>query len=162
MERMDTGMSLSGNPGVSIVRNRGRMLRRLQHYGRVVEALLGLILAQMLLLVLPFRHVAKWIGTIDDHRARVECLDQTPVVQQVGIAVLRAAARLPWSPVCLPRSIVANWMLRRRGIAARVYFGVAIREGELKAHAWVSTDEGYVWNEDLDFTVITAFEGQAR
>lgn len=39
--------------------------------------------------------------------------------------------------VCLPQALAAQAMLRRRGIASRLCFGVA-REGKmLAAHAWI-------------------------
>jgi hypothetical protein len=125
----------------------------------LVEALCGLILAQMFLILLPFRLVAKWIGPVTNQNVPIGCLDTTPIVREIGAAVLRAAARLSWTSVCLPRSIVALWMLRRRSIFSRIYFGVAIQEGELKAHAWVVTELGCVWHEDHGFTVITALDG---
>ena len=56
--------------------------------------------------------------------------------RNIGRAVARAARRLPFNAVCLPQAVTAAVMLRRRGLAAEVRFGVAKRDGVVSAHAW--------------------------
>ena len=47
------------------------------------------------------------------------------------------ARRLPWRPTCLAQALAVGWMLRRRGIATRLRFGVRVADGALAAHAWL-------------------------
>lgn len=66
---------------------------------------------------------------------------------RVGRAVARAARHVPFRAVCLQQAFAALLMLRRRGLAATVHFGL-LREGsELKAHAWSRCGEVPVTGE---------------
>ena len=70
-------------------------------------------------------------------------------------AVERAAARLPGDTVCLPRAMALQWMLRRRGHASALVFGVQSerREGDIHAlHAWVEVGGRTVIGADPERT----------
>ena len=47
------------------------------------------------------------------------------------------ARRLPRRPTCLAQALAVGWMLRRRGIATRLRFGVRVADGAFAAHAWL-------------------------
>src|SRR5688572_5751145 len=54
-------------------------------------------------------------------------------------AVEAAARKVPWRAMCIQQGLALQWMLRRRGIDARLYYGIAKDEiGELQAHVWVA------------------------
>ena len=68
----------------------------------------------------------------------------------------------PWmNALCLPRALAAHAMLRRRGIASRLCLGVARKEGELAAHAWVEIgNDKIVGGTEADgFTRLAEFGG---
>ncbi|WP_428245402.1 lasso peptide biosynthesis B2 protein [Ferrovibrio sp.] len=103
-----------------------------------LEAAAWLALASPLLLLLPFRHVARWLGDLDKETE----VGGDPVLSRaVGRAVGRAARHLPWHPMCLPQALAARAMLWRRGIPSTLYFGVRLEGAErvMRAHAWVTT-----------------------
>jgi len=50
------------------------------------------------------------------------------------------ARRLPRRPTCLAQALAVGWMLRRRGIATRLRFGVRRADGVFTAHAWLEWD----------------------
>ena len=52
--------------------------------------------------------------------------------------VLRATALYPGRSKCLEQSVVATWLLRRRGVDARVR--LAVQHYPFAAHAWVEVD----------------------
>ena len=54
-------------------------------------------------------------------------------------AVTAASARVPWRSVCFHDGLAAQYLLRRRGIDARLHYGAAIGEA-LSAHVWVTVD----------------------
>ena len=59
---------------------------------------------------------------------------------RLGRAVVRATARLPGDTKCLPQAVALQWMLRRRGIGARLVIAVALSEHAVHNdghHAWV-------------------------
>ena len=59
------------------------------------------------------------------------------VRRQVRWAIVTAARRVPWRALCIQQGLAAQFMLRRRGIPSVLYYGAALREGDLKAHVWV-------------------------
>jgi hypothetical protein len=48
-----------------------------------------------------------------------------------------AANHLPIACGCLTRSLLLDWMLRRRGYASQLRIGVRLLDAHLQAHAWV-------------------------
>lgn len=60
---------------------------------------------------------------------------------EMVIAVWRASRLWPGRSVCLQRALVLNWMLRRRGYASRLHYGIAPVSRGFSAHAWTSLDE---------------------
>ena len=60
----------------------------------------------------------------------------------VGGVVRSVARRLPFETLCLPQAMAAHWMLRRRGVACRLWIGVRRRTPErpLDYHAWLTVD----------------------
>lgn len=54
-------------------------------------------------------------------------------------AIETAARAAPWRAVCIHQGLALQWMLRRRGVDARLHYGIARDEvGELQAHVWVA------------------------
>ena len=54
-------------------------------------------------------------------------------------AVDATARRVPWRAVCFQRALALRAMLRRRGVASVLHYGIARADGEaLKAHVWLS------------------------
>jgi len=63
---------------------------------------------------------------------------QLPTVGQVCAAVEKASLWYPKKSLCLQRSAVATWLLRREGIAAELV--LAVRAMPFMAHAWVEVN----------------------
>lgn len=100
----------------------------------VAEAFATLLAASLVVRFLPFRHVA------DLARRPVTAPtpgDPAATVALVAWAVDAAARRARFRAVCIERGLTAQAMLRRRGIAATLHYGVAKRAGDLTAHVWV-------------------------
>jgi hypothetical protein len=59
-------------------------------------------------------------------------------LSNVRWAIDAATRRLPWNPVCFQRGLAAQWMLRRRGVDARLHYGLTNDDrAALRAHVWV-------------------------
>ncbi|PWC52994.1 lasso peptide biosynthesis B2 protein [Azospirillum sp. TSO22-1] len=98
------------------------------------EAVVTLTMVCALLKALPFARVMRLFGLNANGPAagRVDAA----AARAVARAVARAGRNLPFAAVCLPQATAAALMLRRRGLAAEVHFGVARRGGGIEAHAW--------------------------
>jgi len=62
--------------------------------------------------------------------------DQT-IILNIKTTLSRCRKYLPWSRKCLIQAIIAKLMLKKRKIGAIMYLGVAKKNDQLKAHAWV-------------------------
>lgn len=124
-----------------------------------LEAAAALTMASAMLSVLPFHRVANWLGGTDEAAAHIPA--NPDVLKNVGTAVIRAARHLPWRPLCLPQAMAARVMLRRRGIASTLHFGmnVASDSRQMLAHAWLTVGETGVIGQpdDDDFAVLARF-----
>lgn len=111
-------------------------LRIWRHRARVAEAMVWLVLARVLIRHVSLRVWRSSLGRI----AQEMPPDSGQTTVMFERAVERAAARLPGDIVCLPRAMALQWMLKRRGHASALLFGVLRerRDGDIRAlHAWV-------------------------
>jgi len=103
----------------------------------LVEAGARLVLAWCFLRILPFKRIVASLG----HRAGKSGAGLQVGICRVGWAVETAARHLPMSLTCLPQALAASWMLRARGFAPCMYYGVATTtSGSFESHAWVELD----------------------
>jgi len=99
----------------------------------LIEALAMLALASLLIAILSFRRIAA-IAAV-----RRSATAATPAqARAIERAVAAWGRRVPWRAVCFQQGLTAQLMLRRRGLAAALYYGAARDEtGQLIAHVWV-------------------------
>jgi len=64
--------------------------------------------------------------------------DGPGIVDRVGMAVNYACVWYPKQALCLQRSFVTTYLLRKHGIAAQMILGA--QKLPFKAHAWVEVD----------------------
>lgn len=119
--------------------------------GLALEALAYLALCRGMLALLPFRIAMQWLGLrLHDLRSADAVLASPPEPgvepgAAIGLAVQRASSIAPFRAVCLQQALAAALMLRRRGHAVEVYFGLAKdTDGKLIAHAWSKCQGGLV------------------
>ena len=111
----------------------------------LIEAAALLLLARLALLLLPFPWLARRLGTFvppTDSRVALggseSAQEHRLLAHEVGWAVTRAARHVPFTAVCLPQAMAAQFMLRRRHVATVMHFGVAKGIATpLSAHAWL-------------------------
>ena len=71
------------------------------------------------------------------------------ITEDVRWAVETAARNVPWRAMCIQQGLALQWMLRRRGVDARLHYGIARDEvGELQAHVWVAAGDAVVIGGD--------------
>ena len=140
-----------------------KRLRRLSAHdlSLLLEAWALFWTARLAVIVLPFRWMRPVLGRTG---AESPATVPDPILaraRRIGWAVVRVSQLLPSSRgTCLAQAIAAQTMLRRRGIAATVYLGVARKDGEkLAAHAWVRSGEVILTGRPghRRFNVLTSF-----
>ena len=131
----------------------------------VAYPLLGL--ARLALLILPFRHIAPWLGC-NYRTAAVMPLAtrrQTLHALRIGRAIRTAARYTPWESKCLAQAMVARALLGFRRLPYALYLGVRKdAETDLAAHAWVCTGPVAVTGGHgfRQFTVVGTFVAFAK
>jgi hypothetical protein len=143
------------NPGVFAAWDIQLVKRRAGKLLLLFEACCYLVLAKVAVLLLPFRSLTERIS------APLESVGREPAHRTGAIcAMVARAANTPvtWA-VCLPQALAGHWMLRRRGIASTVCFGVKRdSERKLAAHAWLRASGRIVLGGSIaEFTPITEF-----
>ena len=135
--------------------------------GMALEAAFFLLVARLLVEYAPGRRWRRWAAAPEGEasaaaspRPRRRILPSArPVARRIGRLVPKVAAGAPFEAACLPQALAARWMLRRRGVASRLCFGVRRPPGaDLQVHAWLTTEgEGVVGCREADtYRVFTA------
>ncbi len=114
------------------------LLRRLREVGPggvalLIEAFGLLVAAKLALACIP---VAKVIGWKQREISR-ERAANSEWLRRVRHAVLVVARYSPVEFVCFPQCLAASELLRQRGIASRLHYGVARAGDKLVTHTWL-------------------------
>ena len=110
------------------------------------EAVGALLVASLAITILPFRLLTRTMGH-PRGAASVE-IDRDRLAAEVTRAIERAARRLPLRIVCLHKALATHWMLRRRGIATHIHYGISPGGAALKAHVWVDAAGTIIMGEE--------------
>ena len=128
----------------------------------IAEAVAVLAIAAFMIALFPFRRVAAHARRLEG--AAAGRTEQLRLIGEVRWAVAACARRVPWRAKCLEQGFAAQWMLRRRSVPAVLHYGVARRDGELIAHAWVRAGPvDVIGCENLgEFTELARFPPEAQ
>jgi hypothetical protein len=104
----------------------------------LLEALATLAVASLAIRIAPFRKVAEIAKNAAPARPQAPEAERR-IVAQCRWAVASVAARVPWTTVCFQKGLTLHLMLRRRGIASILHYGVGKNpERGLIAHVWIT------------------------
>jgi hypothetical protein len=139
------------------------MTRALQRYRAldagdrrlIREAAALLCLIRIGLGVLPFAVLRRAVGS----SRKVTRAEFFPA--RVSWSVAAAARYVPFRTTCLTNALAVDGMMRRRGYATEIRFGVRPPEGgALAAHAWVEHDGKVVFGETQDLARYSVLSAQ--
>jgi hypothetical protein len=133
-------------------------LRRLSlaEAAALAEALPVLAAASLAIRLLPFRRLAAAASAW----GRGSAPPDPAAVERVRRAVNAWARRVPWKTVCFQKGLALHFMLRRRGIASVLRYGVGKSESHaLAAHVWIDVGAETVMGgeEAPKFTCLARF-----
>jgi hypothetical protein len=102
----------------------------------LAEAVGALAAAALAIRLFPFKTLAAAAGSIGPES---ENDTQGPAVEIIRWAIRATGPYLPWKIACFQEGLALHSMLRRRGIASFLHYGVGqSSELGLSAHVWVS------------------------
>jgi hypothetical protein len=106
-----------------------------KEYRLFAEAWTLLAVARVILLTVPFKTIASKLKDKEDRKYR---LAGDAELKMISDAIIRAGSRSPWRTKCFEKALAGKMMLRRRGIASTIFFGVRKDEQQkMQAHAWI-------------------------
>lgn len=101
------------------------------------EAAIYLLLARLALALFSFQQLTRFISR-RSKRPELTGPDRERAGKQVRSAIFRVCRQGSFETTCLHRAVVAQAMLRRRGVSTTLYYGAkTIPDCGLRAHAWV-------------------------
>ncbi len=103
----------------------------------LVQAWEFFLLAELCLWILPFKHLMILPNKLFSKRCGGSPRELASSIARMAWLVEVAARYAPVNVTCLKKALVLSWLLGRRGIATTLRIGVARREGDLTAHAWL-------------------------
>lgn len=127
----------------------------------LLEAFSFLGMVRALLLLLPFKHIAPYLGRqlpMEDIRGSKFPPSEEAI--QIGWAVDVMSRYTPWESTCLTQAIACKFMLRQRGLPSLLYLGTKKDEtGQFTAHAWLENENSILLGggDSESFTVLSAF-----
>lgn len=134
------------------------LVRKFRRLMLLAEAFVLSIAAAAAVAFVPFKRIAAW-SSRQPLPERVPA-DPLPAVRRVRWAVRLWAKVVPWRSMCFEQALSAQWMLRRRGVATTLVYGVAKDpEKGFIAHTWVKAGERPVvgCENASDFTELARF-----
>jgi hypothetical protein len=127
-------------------------------YFLFVEAWCLLHMAKLVILFMPFKKIASWMGSLGVES--VHDLHSTDMFTKIEHAVRRAARYTLHESKCYDQALSAKALLGQSGLPATIYFGLAKEsENQLMAHAWVRCGERIISGKagKERFTVVACF-----
>lgn len=126
--------------------------------------LLGLM--RGLLLLMPFKRIARYLGLHVQNICVIPLANPRQVCHagHIGSAIRTAASHTPWESKCLAQAMTARILLGINGIPYALFLGVNKQNlTDMTAHAWVCVDRIAVTggNGFTDYTVVSTFVSNA-
>jgi Uncharacterised nucleotidyltransferase/Transglutaminase-like superfamily len=124
-----------------------------------IEAGCMLVFFRIVLNFLPAQKLTAWMSRPDTARVPVSPGLAAEILRRIEWSIDAVVRHAPLTFVCFPQCLAAYFMLRRRHIASKLFYGVARDADHLKAHTWVKVGDRTVVGGDVEshFTVLSTF-----
>jgi hypothetical protein len=122
-----------------------------------IEAACMLTFFRIALNFLPVQRLTAWMGNAA--QSSLSQTEATQTLRRIEWSIDTVVRHVPFTFVCFPQCLAAYFMLRRRHIASKLFYGVTRDAHQLKAHTWVKVGDRTVVGGELEsrFTVLTTF-----
>lgn len=112
----------------------------------LAEAVAALAMATLAIRLFPFKSLARLASPGGKGRGNGH---ENRIVDGTVWAIKAATPYLPWRIACFQEGLALHAMLRRRGVASFLHYGVGQSPDRgLTAHVWVSVDGRILIGED--------------
>jgi hypothetical protein len=124
-----------------------------------LEAAAMLTFFRLALNFLPVQRLTAWMGANARAVSSVSQARALETIRRVEWSIGAVVRHGPLTFVCFPQCLAAYFMLRRRHIASKLFYGVTRDADQLKAHTWIKVGDRTVvgGNAESQFTVLNTF-----
>jgi hypothetical protein len=125
----------------------------------LIEAGCMLTFFRIALNFLPVQKLTAWMGSHDQAQLSISEEMAAQTLRRIEWSIEAVTRHVPLTFVCFPQCLAAYFMLRRRHIGSRLFYGVTRDAAQLKAHTWVKVGNRTVVGGELEsrFTVLATF-----
>lgn len=112
-----------------------------------LEVFFYLALMRFLILIIPFKQLAKKMGALSTESEYVIPTNQQLESILIGKAIRKFSRLTPFRSLCFEQALTCKMMLNRRRISSTIYFGLSkekFKGNELQAHAWLRSGDIYL------------------
>ena len=113
----------------------------------LAQTVVALAVARLALRVVPVSRILGWQGA--PVREAGSAAEQARQRDLVRWAVEVVARRAPIQFVCFPRCLAGSFLLRRRGVASKLHYGVTREDGRLATHTWLESGDEVLVGGDV-------------
>lgn len=103
----------------------------------VLQIIYRLALARLLLNFMPFKRMAKRLGT-EGEQVTVDYPHQLRTLRRLRRWIPRIAGYLPWESLCLSQAYTAACICQNKKIPYTLHLGVTTKTKAFAAHAWLA------------------------
>jgi hypothetical protein len=127
--------------------------------GLAIEAGCMLTFFRIALSFLPVQKLTRWMSRPPKTHFSISQQKEAQTLRRIEWSIDAIVRHFPLTFVCFPQCLAAYFMLRRRHIASKLFYGVAREEDQLKAHTWVKVGDRTVVGGDVEagFTILATF-----
>jgi hypothetical protein len=124
-----------------------------------IEAAGMLTFFRIALNFVPVRKLTAWMSRSHQALSSLSQEERAQALRRIEWSIDAVVRHAPISFVCFPQCLAAYFMLRRRHIASRLFYGVTRDADQLKAHTWVKVGDHTLVGGEVEsrFTVLTTF-----
>jgi hypothetical protein len=136
-----------------------RVMRPPADIALAIEAGCMLTFFRIALSFLPVQKLTAWMSKPHPVRRSISQANAARTLRRIEWSIEAVVRHAPLTFVCFPQCLAAYFMLRRRHIASKLFYGVTRDASQLKAHTWVKVGDRTVVGGEVEsrFTVLTTF-----
>lgn len=123
------------------------------------EAVFTSVVVKLIVLILPLRFYSKYLGIQQAESSDIDETNNRHILYIISKSIVRSRKVITWKNRCMVEAITAKKMLKRRGLASTLYFGVSKENQKMAAHAWLRCGSVIVTGkqEMEKFVVVSTF-----
>jgi hypothetical protein len=119
---------------------------------------------RIIVLTQPMKVWSQSLGETGQNLVYLHTPEDLLFIRKLRLDIARIAPMTWWNSNCLAQALCAAHLLRQHHVSYQLFLGVLILQNEIKAHAWLKSDNIYVTGEyeHERYHVVTTYTFKAQ